>query len=293
MLRQLIDTNRALCWKLEQRLPRVRVDMQRLFVERVAGYMNAAPGQVVVDVGGGKRCLFARHRDPASGTRIVALDVSVEELAHNHDVDERRVANIMEGLPFADEQVDLLASCSVLEHLESVDNFLSHAHRVLKPGGHMVHLIPSRFAPFAIANQLLPNKLSRRLIAVLDPVNRGLCGFPAHYHRCCHSAMTAALRERGFELVDAQVSYYQSSYAQFLLPLFLLSIGYDLLAQRLGAKDLAATLLLVARKPRRVEHQAQERVALPVPPRLPVSLGAVAMGVDAPLAERGHPACHP
>jgi ubiquinone/menaquinone biosynthesis C-methylase UbiE len=93
--------------------------------------MNASAG-LVVDIGGGRRCLFAKHR--RSAATIVAVDISPEELSHNEDVDRRIVADATKKLPFESDSVDVVCSRSVVEHLPDVDHFLAEAHRVLRPG---------------------------------------------------------------------------------------------------------------------------------------------------------------
>ena len=47
-----------------------------------------------------------------------------------------------EKLPFPDDTFDVVYSKSVLEHVHNTTNFISEAHRVLKPGGMFVCLTP-------------------------------------------------------------------------------------------------------------------------------------------------------
>src|SRR5262249_48012361 len=152
------------------------------------------------------------YRDPADGTRIVAVDVSEDEIRHNTDVDEARVGDIVRDLPFASGEVDMVVSRSVLEHLEDLDAFVAGAARVLRSGGHFVHLFPSRFAPFAIINRALPNWMGRRVMHLLHPRSVGINGFPAFYDRCYDSAVRSVLAARGMEIVDLKLSFYQSRY---------------------------------------------------------------------------------
>lgn len=50
-----------------------------------------------------------------------------------------------EALPFGDSTFDLIVSNCVLEHLEDRRLGLDEAVRVLKPGGLMAHVVPSRY----------------------------------------------------------------------------------------------------------------------------------------------------
>ncbi|HET7212602.1 MAG TPA: class I SAM-dependent methyltransferase [Terriglobia bacterium] len=60
---------------------------------------------------------------------------------------------VAEALPFADGTFDLIVSNCVLEHLNDRGRALNESVRVLKPGGYMAHVVPSRF--WKIANLLL------------------------------------------------------------------------------------------------------------------------------------------
>jgi SAM-dependent methyltransferase len=221
--------------------------MQLLYEETVARYLNARPGQLVADVGAGRMSHFARHRrDPA--TRIVAVDASEDELRHNEEADEVRVADVVEGLPFEPGEVDLLVTRSVLEHLPDVARFIENSALAIKPGGHCIHLFPSKFAPFALINQALPNRAAARIVHFLRPGSENVLGFPTFYDRTYRSAIESLLERAGFSIVEETTTYAQSSYFAFLLPLFLLSAAYELVVSSLRLRNLGAYTLIVARK---------------------------------------------
>jgi predicted SAM-dependent methyltransferase len=46
-------------------------------------------------------------------------------------------------IPFGDDSFDVVFSSNVLEHIPHVDAFQQEIHRVLKPGGVAVHIVPS------------------------------------------------------------------------------------------------------------------------------------------------------
>jgi SAM-dependent methyltransferase len=60
---------------------------------------------------------------------------------------------VAEALPFEDETFDLIVSNCVLEHLNDRRRALDESVRVLKPGGFMAHVVPSRF--WKVASLLL------------------------------------------------------------------------------------------------------------------------------------------
>jgi ubiquinone/menaquinone biosynthesis C-methylase UbiE len=247
LLRALFAVNREMCDKIEPFLPQ-RLDLFALYEANVAQWMNLRANQIVLDVGSGRECAFARHRNPAMHTTIVALDVSREQLVANRDVDGKIVANVTDGLPVQSDMVDLIASRSVLEHIEDMELFVKESSRVLRSEGYFIHEFTSKFAPFALINQMLPSRLSKKLMKFLMPEKIGICGFPAVYDRCYYSALKKLLRANQLELVNTTFSYYQSRYWNFLFPMFVLSALYETVVRRLDARNLCAYLLIVARK---------------------------------------------
>jgi ubiquinone/menaquinone biosynthesis C-methylase UbiE len=246
-LQSFFELNRKASARIGRRLPHATPNIQRVYEETVARYLNAQPRQLVVDVGAGRTSHFARFRTDTS-TRIVAVDASEEEVRHNADADEIRIANVVENLPFAANEVDLLVTRSVLEHLPDVRRFIENSARVIRPGGYCIHLFPSKFAPFALINQALPSRVSATLVHFVRPGTENVLGFPTFYDRTYRSAVKSMLEETGFSVVEETTTYAQSSYFAFLVPLFLLSAAYELLVSHVGVRDLGAYTLIVARK---------------------------------------------
>jgi ubiquinone/menaquinone biosynthesis C-methylase UbiE len=254
MLKKFLKVNKNLSYKIEPYFPSAKkqvvleTNIFYLYERLVAKYMNSRPNQIVVDVGGGNSCPFAKYRDTDMDTKIIAVDISEEALKNNSDVDEKRVSNILQDLPFEKEEVDLIVSRSVLEHLQDLEGFIINSSRILKMEGHCIHLFPSRFAPFALINQMLPKGLSRKLLHFLIPESGGVGGFPAYYNKCYCSAINQLFEKHGFEVVNMQLSYCQSRYFNFFLPLFLISSLYDTIINALKVKNLCSFILVVARK---------------------------------------------
>ena len=249
ILRGLVDANTRASYWIGRRLPHAQVDLQCAYdgaIERLTrGFRKPA---LIVDVGGGRRCHFARLRPAGSPVRIVAVDVSADELSENRDADECRVADVTEGLPFADGEVDVVAARAVVEHLRDTEAFVRATERVLAPGGCLVMLFPGRFSPASLVNKLLPESVSRALVHALVPDSKGRLGFPAYYDRASLREMRQLLARHGFDVLETRVSYYQSPYFAWFLPFFVLSAAYELVLSALRAENLAATVLIVGCK---------------------------------------------
>jgi ubiquinone/menaquinone biosynthesis C-methylase UbiE len=235
-------------------LPQAQTRIFVAYEEAVSDYVNRRPNQIVVDVGGGARCGFARRC--ISSARIIAADVSPAELARNGDGVERVACDASRAMPFADASVDMVVSQCVIEHMNDVEGFLAETRRILKPDGISIHLFPARNAPFSLINRMLPHGWSRALLYRLQPSQRAIGGFRAYYKCCSPRLFARVLRKHGFESETMRLSYFQSDYFSFFVPLFLASAVYELLAQTLGLQPLCAFVLSVARKPLAVSECA-------------------------------------
>jgi len=243
-IRSFVESNRRAATAIERRLLYTE-PLTGDYELTVARAMNASAG-LIVDIGGGRRCVFAKHR--RSAAKIVAVDISAEELSHNEDVDERIVADATTQLPFANDSVDVVCSRSVVEHLPAIDGYLAEAHRVLRPGGLTVSLFASKNAPYALIKRALPHSVGRRLMHAIKPYSSPFVGFRTHYDQCTLRAMKRALARHGFEIVETRVSYYQADYFKFLFPLYLVNLALELAARSTRCTPLAAGVLIVARK---------------------------------------------
>jgi ubiquinone/menaquinone biosynthesis C-methylase UbiE len=154
----------------------------------------------------------------------------------------------MRPLPFKDHRIDLVVSRAVLEHLEDLEAFLIESTRVLKANGYCIHAFSSKFAPFAIINQLLPRKLSKQLLLYVRPEVKDFAGFPAYYNKCFYSSIKSLFQKHGYEIVEIRLNYFQTSYFSFFVPCFVIMSIYEMLLQCIRAKNLCAYILIVAKK---------------------------------------------
>ncbi len=59
-----------------------------------------------------------------------------------HEIQAEVVANLNEPLPLESDSADTVFSVSVLEHLSQPRIMLAEAHRILRPGGHLILQVP-------------------------------------------------------------------------------------------------------------------------------------------------------
>ena len=246
--------NRRLSALLEARLPdSFKRHPHTIYKYEAAALLNHRVGQVVIDVGAGKECPFLPYVSEPSMQLIIGLDYSEDQLSRNLDLDRKIVANAAaHGFPLRDSSADLVVSRSVVEHISDNRVFIENCARVLRPGGAMLHVFPGRFAPFALLNRLMPNWLARCVASyLLSPewVEEGNYGFPVFYDRCYFSAVQNLLDQSGFKNAKYTFSFYQSIYFEFFFPLFCMVLAYDLIAWRLGIRNLASTIIVMAERP--------------------------------------------
>ncbi len=244
LLRSVIYANRRLSSKLQAWFPHARVGPEvNSYISAIRRYVSGS-GQVVIDTGGGARCLFAGV--VPHNTRIISVDISRAELSLNKNVHETVVADVTSHIPVEDASADVVASCYLMEHLRGTDGYVSEAARVLKPGGAFICLFPNKYALFSLINRFMPYRVSR---AVLLTLKGSANHFPAFYESCSPREFKRLLRKHRLAVAAETYHYYQSDYFDWFAPLYLLSCLYEAIASSLGAENLSAFSLIVATKP--------------------------------------------
>jgi SAM-dependent methyltransferase len=203
-------------------------------------------GATVLDLGGGQRFVYRGSVQPPGRLRVVAVDVSPAELALNEHVTETRVADVAAELPFPDASADLILSRALLEHVNGVPAAIGHMGRVLKPGGTALHLVPCRYSLFGMASRLLPFGPLLALTHMVMPHTRDQIEFPVVYDNCWPQAMEREFRRAGFRDVAIDVTWACPGYFEAVFPLFLLHALWELAMRRLGARRMAAYMMVRA-----------------------------------------------
>ncbi len=208
--------------------------------------LRAGPA-TVLDVGAGRQWHFAPDFK-APGMKLIGFDIDLAEMRENSLLDQKICGDACEGLGVPDQSVDLVMGRAVIEHLHDNAAFLSAANEALREGGHLIVTFPSRYAPFAILNRILPRRLSKWLLSHLVPNSDGILGFEAFYDRTSFGSFKKLLVDAGFEVEREYASYFSSSYYRFFVPLFAIGLAYDYFCYTLGKPQLASYFLFVAKK---------------------------------------------
>lgn len=246
LFRRFVNANTRLSSRFDARKD---VALYQRYDQYVADAIHMLrPGATVVDVGGGRTCSFVAHLGPDKSVRVLAVDVSPEELRANTSVDATYVANVADRLPFADAEVDMLVSRTVLEHVDDVTSAVQEMSRVLSPGSVSIHLLPCRYALFAIVARVLPFWLAKGVLHGLVPASRRVVEFDVHYDRCHPRAIKQLFTDAGFQRVEVECTWDQAAYFHALFPAFLLVLAYQRLAEALQLTLLASYVIVRAQR---------------------------------------------
>ena len=205
--------------------------------------------KVVLDVGAGKQWHFPEHYKRWYGIKLVGLDIDGLEMKDNPLLDEKIECDAVDHIPVPAGTVDLVMISSGIEHFSNNQMFLNNAFDALRPGGYLIAQFPGRYAPFAVANRLLPRSMSKKVLAASMGETSEHLGFVAYYDRTNYSAFRKMAQAAGFNVVYQLPGYNSSSYFEFFVPFYMLSYLYDTTMHAIGLRDLAAYNLWVLRKP--------------------------------------------
>lgn len=247
MIRRFVELQRSLSRAFDRRLPeKYRVDGNMHFRNALVPAL-LRPGMRICDVGSGKHPFLETERKLELRAHVTGLDISAQELAAApagayDDVIVSDIASIPPGGAY-----DLVVCQSVLEHVRDVDGAFGAIAGMLRSGGVVATFCPSRYAPFALVNRWLPERVKLKLLHGLFPETKDGYGFPAYYDRCTPASFRHLATKHGL-VVEELGCFYKSSYLSFFFPFHVLYRTWNLLAGGLVGEAGAETFALVARK---------------------------------------------
>ncbi|MBV8525625.1 MAG: methyltransferase domain-containing protein [Acetobacteraceae bacterium] len=203
----------------------------------------------VADVGAGRWWQFPAQYKEWYRIRLIGLDIDGSAMSANALLDERIECDVVHSIPLQPGSVDLCMIHSGIEHFADNGRVLQNLFEVLRPGGFILAQFPNRYAPFAMANQLLPHSVSKWLLGRAMGDTAVALGYRAHYDRTNYSAFRNLAMQVGFRELYYMPGYYSSSYCEFFVPLFMLSYALYLIRFAIGIKNLASYNIWVLHKP--------------------------------------------
>jgi ubiquinone/menaquinone biosynthesis C-methylase UbiE len=116
-----------------------------------------------------------------------------------------------EQLPFEKEYFDMIISCAVFEHIQTPLKVLKEFNRVLKPGGKIVFLTPSKYDYVSVIARLVPNSLHKKIVRVTEG-RREDDTFPTYYRANTFKNIRMLAKNTDLDLEDIKF-LDQSPYA--------------------------------------------------------------------------------
>src|SRR6185312_923744 len=146
----------------------------------------------VLDLGSGAGD-FTAEVARQGGHEVVGAEVAqaaIERARQRYPELEFRLVPFDGPLPFEDNAFDVVWASEVIEHVADTARWLSEVRRVLAPGGRLLVTTPSH------------GRL-RLLIHGVEPYSEPLGD---HFHLYTRAALTALLREFGFEAIEVRTT---------------------------------------------------------------------------------------
>ncbi len=114
----------------------------RIIAEAISEFAPESP-DLILEVGCGTGGNLRRLRDTFPDARVRGIEPSESAAEVGRGLGCEIEQGVLETLPFADGEVDLLLALDVLEHCREDDIAMAEAVRVLSPGGVFVGTVPA------------------------------------------------------------------------------------------------------------------------------------------------------
>jgi SAM-dependent methyltransferase len=148
-----------------------------------------------------------------AGFRVKGVELSPPAVAYaRRELGLEIFEGLLEDAPWPEPSFDVAYADNVLEHTTSPEDVLRKLRRLLRPGGHLIVIVPSYvnsiyFRLMLTARKLIPERfLGKQLLRILkfDPDHDG--GYPYHILEFDRRALSTLVTRAGFEIVSAEGS---------------------------------------------------------------------------------------
>lgn len=208
----------------------------------------------VCELGGGANPALSLEFVAEQRLEYLVVDVSQEELAKAPAGYATLVGNAASPAFDPPGAYDLVFSISVAEHIRRPELFHRNVLRLLVPGGSAFHFFSTLYAFPFVANRLLPEQVSERLLRLVQPGREQTGGhgkFPALYRWCRGPTrrQIGRFEEVGFR-VEEYVGYFGHGYYWKLRPLQAVQDRLESLLVRRPMPILTSYASVLLKKPR-------------------------------------------
>lgn len=197
------------------------VDGTIAFYTRVKSLMDST--SVVLDVGCGRgmygedTVAVRRENRIHKGrcAKVIGIDVDPVGQSNPYLDEFRRIESAR--WPLADEEVDLIVSDWVLEHIEDPEAFLAECRRVLKPGGYLCLRTANAHSYIGLISRLVPNHLHAAVLKRTRHSKKEEDTFPTVYRCNTRRKLATALNRHGFDhcVYEHESEPYYLSFSRF------------------------------------------------------------------------------
>lgn len=214
-----------------------------VFADCVSRCLNE--GSVVLDAGCGSGAFFLypwKNR-----VRFLAGCDASCGITRNVNLRSGVLANLTE-LPFASSSFDVIFCRYVLEHLDTPSTAFAEFSRVLKLGGKLIVLTPSKYHYVTMMGRLSPHWFHELVGRVRGNQSHDI--FPTRFRANCKADIASLANRAGLVVSDYITMEARPNYLMWSLPSFLLGVLYERAVNRFDLLDgLRSSVIAVLERP--------------------------------------------
>lgn len=188
------------------------------------------PDSVLLDAGCGRTApVLAKFVGKAKrlvGVELVEFDP--QKVPAGVELIQANLASVPQLGPAS---VDLIISRSVLEHVAEIEPVYKEMHRILKPGGGFVFLVPNFWDYVSLISWIIPNKFHGLIVSKTEGRDAHDT-FPAFYKSNTRRSVARLASRTGFRMISCEYLGQYPAMLMFNAPLFLLGSLYEKLIAR-------------------------------------------------------------
>ena len=178
---------------------------------------------VVLDIGCGRRASFLRSLAPCVKTAY-GVDLEIAETVHEGNMTLMHGDAVSVLLP--DHSVDIITMIHVSEHLCDPDRVFLECGRVLRPGGSLVLIAPSKFYLPILIGRAIPHGVRQWANSVMTG-SRSEDTFPAYYRANSPRALRRLAAVAGFDVAAIRYVSNHPQYFMFSTVLYRCAVAFE------------------------------------------------------------------